>query len=64
MWIRKQHGVYGVNAYLYIHQDTTVSQTVEVILNQPFEGRYVEILLPAEARQLALCEVEVFGGIL
>lgn len=62
MWIRKDRGVYGDSAYLYIHQESILNRTIEVILSKPFEGRYVELLLPSKGRQLSVCEVEVYGG--
>ena len=65
-WLRisDSRGIYDSNPILKIHQGGTLTtnRTIEVVLDLPFDGRFIEILLPAKGRQLSLCEVEVFGG--
>ena len=67
-WLRitTSSGVHDSSSVLIIHQGGPLndSRSIEVGLDSPVDGRFVEILLPAKGRQLSLCEVEVFGGII
>ena len=46
----------------YSHEPLVLEKTIEVVLSEFVDGRFVQIQLPGEKRQLVLCGVDVFGG--
>ena len=53
----------GADLFQHVN-DGTVTHDMVVSLAKPVDGRYVTITLHGNSRQLILCEMEVFGGML